>query len=195
MTRGTKQSNAAGVEIVRAGVEDVETVAPLFDAYRQFYKLPSNEEAARRYLHARLQKEEAVIFLALEEEATGGKEARREKRGEILRPQEPGTQDDARIARSAHGARAALGFTLLYPTWSSLSLRPWWNLNDLYVVPEARKRGVARALMERARRLAEETGASGLGLETAKDNFPAQKLYEQLGWKRDEEFFRYEIHV
>jgi ribosomal protein S18 acetylase RimI-like enzyme len=106
---------------------------------------------------------EAVIFLALEE--AGAKEH----------------------------SRMALGFTLLYPTWSSLSQRRWWNLNDLYVVPAARKRGVARALMERARRLAEETGASGLGLETAKDNFPAQKLYEQLGWKREEEFFRYEL--
>ena len=165
------------IEIVRAGVEDVETVAPLFDAYRQFYKLPSNEEAARRYLHARLLKEEAVIFLALEEGPANEPAARRHK-------------SSARNAGSA-----ALGFTLLYPTWSSLSLRRWWNLNDLYVAPEARKRGVARALMERARRLAEATGASGLGLETAKDNYPAQQLYEQLGWKRDEEFFRYELKV
>ncbi len=164
-------------EIVRAGLEDVEIVAPLFDAYRQFYKLPSKEEAARRYLHARLVKDEAVIFLALEESSAG----------------EPAARSFKRSAHNAH--RAALGFTLLYPTWSSLSLRRWWNLNDLYVVPEARKRGVARALMERARQLAEETGASGLGLETAKNNYPAQQLYEQLGWKRDEEFFRYELHV
>jgi len=153
------------IEIVRAGAEDIDAVVPLFDAYLQFYKLPSNEEAARRFLHARLVKGEAVIFLALEE------------------------------SPARKRARAALGFTLLYPTWSSLSMKPWWQLNDLYVVPEARQRGVARALMERARQLAEETGASGLGLETAKDNFAAQKLYEQLGWKREEEFFRYEIHV
>jgi len=163
------------IEIVRAGVEDIDAVVPLFDAYLQFYKLASNEEAARRFLHARLLKGEAVIFLALESSDAGEPPARPYK-----------------IA--AHkNARAALGFTLLYPTWSSLSMKPWWNLNDLYVVPEARKRGVARALMERARRLAEETGASGLGLETAKDNLPAQKLYEQLGWKREEEFFRYEL--
>ncbi len=157
------RGNLRAFEIVRAGVEDIERVVPLFDAYLQFYKLPPNEEAARRFLHARLLKGEAVIFLALEE--------------------------------GASVARKALGFTLLYPTWSSLSMKPWWNLNDLYVVPEARQRGVARALMERARRLAEETGASGLSLETAKDNFAAQKLYEHLGWKREEEFLRYEIHV
>jgi ribosomal protein S18 acetylase RimI-like enzyme len=178
------------LEIVRAGVEDVETVVPLFDAYLQFYKLPSNEEAARRYLHARLLKGEAVIFLAVEERSAGTKEASRANRREILRPENAGTQDDRDFA---HERGKALGFTLLYPTWSSLSMKPWWNLNDLYVVPEARQRGVARALLERARRLAEESGASGLGLETGKDNLPAQKLYEQLGWKREEEFFRYEL--
>ena len=154
------------IEIVSARVEDLDIVVPLFDAYMQFYKLPSNEDAVRRFLHARLLNGEAVIFLAMDE-------------GDATR----------------RGGRAALGFTLLYPTWSSLAQRRWWNLNDLYVVPEARKRGVALALMNRARRMAEETGASGLGLETARDNFPAQKLYEQLGWKREEEFFRYELHV
>jgi ribosomal protein S18 acetylase RimI-like enzyme len=165
------------VEIVRARVEDVDTVVPLFDAYLQFYKLPSNEEAARRFLHARLRKGEAIIFLAIEESVASEPAARP-------------YQSDAH-----KGVGTALGFTLLYPTWSSLSMKPWWQLNDLYVVPAARQRGVARALMERARRLAEETGASGLGLETAKDNFAAQKLYEQLGWKREEQFFRYEFHV
>ena len=154
---------SAKIEIMQAGVADLDVVVPLFDAYLQFYKLPPNEDAARRFLHARLLNEEAVVFLAMEE--AGGRD------------------------------RAALGFTLLYPLWSSLSQRRFWQLNDLFVVPEARKRGVAQALMERARRLAEETCASGLGLETAKDNVPAQKLYEQLGWKREEEFFRYELHI
>ena len=177
MLQGADSSKAVGLEIVRARVEDVEAVVPLFDAYLQFYKLPSNEEAARRFLHARLLKGEAVIFLALEESPAGEPAARPHKSGE------------------GNPARAALGFTLLYPTWSSLSMKPWWNLNDLYVVPAARQRGVARALMLRARRLAEQTGASGLGLETAKDNFAAQKLYEQLGWLREEEFFRYELKV
>lgn len=190
MTHGAKPWNVTGVEIVRAGVDDVGTIVPLFDAYLQFYKLPSNEEAARRFLHARLRKDEAVIFLAVEERSAGAKEASGANRREILRPENAGTQDDRHFA---HERGKALGFTLLYPTWSSLSMKPWWNLNDLYVVPAARQRGVARALMERARRLAEESGASGLGLETAKDNFAAQKLYEQLGWKREEEFFRYEL--
>lgn len=188
MVHGAKLRSGEGLRIMRAGVEDVEIVAPLFDAYRQFYKLPSNEEAARRYLHARLLKEEAVIFLALEEAGTG---AGASASGGSAAEKEPA----GRWRSASNPARKVLGFTLLYPTWSSLSLRPWWNLNDLYVAPEARKRGVARALMQRAQQLAEETGAAGLGLETAKGNYPAQQLYDQLGWKRDEGFFRYELHV
>jgi ribosomal protein S18 acetylase RimI-like enzyme len=64
-------------------------------------------------------------------------------------------------------------------------------LNDLYVLQEARKHGYGRALVERAHRLAEETQANSLMLETAVTNNAAQKLYESLDWKRDNEFFRY----
>ncbi len=45
--------------------------------------------------------------------------------------------------------------------------------------------------MERARELAEATRANCLTLETATDNIPAQRLYESLGWKREQEFYRY----
>lgn len=85
----------------------------------------------------------------------------------------------------------AVGFVQLYPTFASLSMKRSWVLYDLFVKPEARKRGVAKALMEKARQLAVETGAEGLILETAVDNLPAQRLYENLGWKRDVEFYRY----
>jgi len=87
------------------------------------------------------------------------------------------------------------GFVNLYPVFSSVNLTRQWILNDLFVAPEARKLGVGRALMERARNLAEATQANGLALETAIDNQAAQKLYEGLGWKRDEEFYRYFLPV
>jgi len=85
----------------------------------------------------------------------------------------------------------AVGFTLLYPLYSSLSLRPVWVLNDLYVRPEARGRGVASRLLRRARRFARDTDAEYITLETARDN-PAQRLYEAEGWKREEQFLHYE---
>ena len=88
------------------------------------------------------------------------------------------------IARDG-GNREALGFTQLYPMFSSVSARRIWVLNDLFVAPAVRKRGVARALMDCARDFAREAGALRLILETAEDNHAAQALYESLGYIRE----------
>ena len=87
----------------------------------------------------------------------------------------------------------AVGFTQLYPSFSSVSLKRLWILNDLFVHSDARRRGVARALLERARQHALETGAKGLILNTAVTNTPAQTLYESCGWKREDEFLQYNL--
>jgi GNAT superfamily N-acetyltransferase len=91
----------------------------------------------------------------------------------------------------------AVGFVQLYPLFSSTAARPGrlWLLNDLFVSPSARGGGVARALMDRARRLGEDTGAVGLELATARTNATAQRLYESLGWRQDELFVRYELEL
>jgi GNAT superfamily N-acetyltransferase len=142
------------IQIIEATRYHVDLVAPLFDAYRQFYKQPPDLEGARDFIRERILLGESVIFLALE-------------------------------------GPAPVGFTQLYPSFSSESMKRLWVLNDLFVVPEARRLGVAKALMERARQLAVETKAKGLVLETAIGNFNAQRLYESLGWIRDKEFYRY----
>jgi ribosomal protein S18 acetylase RimI-like enzyme len=90
---------------------------------------------------------------------------------------------------------AAVGFTQLYPLFSSLSCRPLWLLNDLFVVPEARRLGVARALADAARDHAVESGACGIELATAHSNVQAQRLYESLGYRVDDEFRHYELRV
>lgn len=93
----------------------------------------------------------------------------------------------------AEAAGAGLGFTQLYPIFSSVRTTPAWVLNDLYAAPAARGTGVAEALMQRARRHAEETGACYLELMTARSNVVAQRLYERLGWQRDDEYYHYEL--
>lgn len=85
-----------------------------------------------------------------------------------------------------------LGFTQLYPTFSSVAMRRLWILNDLFVLPNARRAGVGARLLRRAKEWARETDAEGLTLETARDN-PAQRLYEAEGWQRDTAFFHYEL--
>lgn len=146
--------------ITRAGPEDLDAAAPLFDAYRQFYGQRSDVGSARAFLAERLRRDESVVFLALD-----GKPA------------------------------AAVGFMQLYPSFSSVSLRRLWILNDLFVHPDGRRGGVGRRLLERAREWAVETQAKGLVLATAVSNKSAQSLYESCGWKRDDEFQHYQLLV
>lgn len=90
--------------------------------------------------------------------------------------------------------RLACGFTQLYPSFSSAALKRLWILNDLFVAPDARRLGIGRALLEAARVFAVETQARGLTLKTAVDNYTAQSLYEAAGWKRDEQFYSYNLY-
>jgi ribosomal protein S18 acetylase RimI-like enzyme len=48
---------------------DLDAIAALFDAYRQFYEMPTDLSLARRYLDERFQRRESVIFVA--EDADG----------------------------------------------------------------------------------------------------------------------------
>lgn len=95
------------------------------------------------------------------------------------------------LAFDAPGAREAVGLAQLYPSWSSVAARPIWILNDLFVAPAARGRGVGHALLERCRQLAVETGAQRLALETLAGNTGAQRLYESLGWHCENEGTRF----
>lgn len=87
----------------------------------------------------------------------------------------------------------AVGFTHLFPIFSSTRCARLWLLNDLFVSPAARKHGVARALLRAAESHARATGACGLELATAHTNTPAQRLYESLGWQLDTTFRHYEL--
>jgi ribosomal protein S18 acetylase RimI-like enzyme len=84
----------------------------------------------------------------------------------------------------------AVGFTQLYPMFSSVSLRRIWILNDLYVEADVRGQRVGERLIERAVQLAKESGAKGIQLETAHTNTSGQKLYERLGFQREDLEYR-----
>jgi len=84
----------------------------------------------------------------------------------------------------------AVGFTQLYPVFSSVTMQQMHILNDLYVHPDYRGKGIATLLLNEAKSFALENGSKGLSLETHHDN-PAQALYERLGWVKDEEYLHY----
>ncbi|MGM5471010.1 GNAT family N-acetyltransferase [Flavobacteriaceae bacterium LMO-SS05] len=84
----------------------------------------------------------------------------------------------------------AVGFTQLYHLFSSVSMKPLYLLNDLYVKSNYRGKKIGEALINKAKALCEERQNKGLALQTATDN-PAQKLYERLGFIRDPDLFYY----
>ncbi|MBI3440635.1 MAG: GNAT family N-acetyltransferase, partial [Proteobacteria bacterium] len=88
----------------------------------------------------------------------------------------------------ALAAAEVAGFVQLYPSFSSLLLKPLWIVNDLFVSPQYRGQGIAKELLRTVKTFAQKTKARGLTLQTAIDNIPAQRLYESLGWAREEGF-------
>lgn len=100
--------------------------------------------------------------------------------------------DDSRIFLASVDGHA-VGFMQLYPAFASLSLAPSWILNDLYVDSSVRGQGVGEALMQAARELAVDTAAAEIFLQTARDNAVAQRLYQRLGYQRDDEFLVYTL--
>ena len=97
---------------------------------------------------------------------------------------------DSIIFMALSNAGEAMGFTQLYPSFSSVSTQRTYILNDLYVSEAHRNKGIGEALMERAKQFAISEGAKGITLETEVDN-PAQHLYERLAWKKDDDKFHY----
>lgn len=86
---------------------------------------------------------------------------------------------------------ALLGFTQLYPSFSSVSMQRSWILNDLFVVEHARQQGIGYGLLSAARAFALADKAKGLILATEINNTSAQALYESFGFKKDTTFFHY----
>lgn len=87
------------------------------------------------------------------------------------------------------------GFTQLYPCFSSVRMQPTIILNDLFVVPDARGRGVGHALLAAACDHARTVGAARMTLSTAVDNSAAHALYIRAGWQRDAQFHTFAIAV
>ena len=78
------------------------------------------------------------------------------------------------------------GFVQLYPLFSSTRMKRFWLLNDLYVAPEQRGKGISVALIDAAKELCSISGSCGMMLETAKSNLIGNNLYPKTGFELDE---------
>jgi ribosomal protein S18 acetylase RimI-like enzyme len=91
-----------------------------------------------------------------------------------------------------------VGFTQLYPDYSSVRAIKNWILNDLYVDTGFRKQGIGETLIKSAMEFAKKEGAKYVELSTAVDNCNAQSLYTAIGFKKqepDKNFISYRISL
>jgi GNAT superfamily N-acetyltransferase len=95
----------------------------------------------------------------------------------------------------AYEGEQAVGFTQLYPLFSSTRMKRLWLLNDLFVAPEHRGKGYSKALLEHAKAFGAETGACEIMLETAKSNTIGNSLYPATGFQlnTDYNWYHYEL--
>ncbi|GLZ84226.1 GNAT family N-acetyltransferase [Pseudomonas sp. BN414] len=88
-----------------------------------------------------------------------------------------------------------MGFCQLYPSFSSLSLKRVWILNDIYVAEDARRQLVADRLLQTAKKMARETNAVRMRVSSSVDNEVAHKVYESIGFREDTEFKNYILPI
>jgi GNAT superfamily N-acetyltransferase len=88
-----------------------------------------------------------------------------------------------------------VGFTQLYPSFSSVSMKRIWILNDLFVEESYRKKGIAKLLISTAENFAKETRAVRIILSTQVSNITAQSLYESLGYIKNKDFYYYALQL
>ncbi|WP_422421272.1 GNAT family N-acetyltransferase [Pseudomonas sp. GZD-222] len=149
------------MRIIKATLEHLDLLAPLFVKYREFYGQLPYPDSSRSFLEKRLERSESIIYLALADD------------------------DDKKL----------MGFCQLYPSFSSLSLKRVWILNDIYVAEDSRRMLVADHLMREAKKMAKETNAVRLRVSTSSNNEVAMKTYESIGFHEDTEFKSYILPI
>jgi GNAT superfamily N-acetyltransferase len=83
----------------------------------------------------------------------------------------------------AEQAGAIVGFVSSVQIPASLRLGHWWQIRDLFVLPDHRRQGIAMALLDAVRTAAETAGALRLGLQTEEQNVAALALYRRAGYE------------
>jgi GNAT superfamily N-acetyltransferase len=102
--------------------------------------------------------------------------------------------EDGRLLAARDEGGEILGYACLYCHFSSLAATETVLMNDLFVAPEARGRGVGRALIEASAAVARERGAAWLEWATAPDNHTAQRLYDSMTDEKST-WLEYELDV
>lgn len=87
----------------------------------------------------------------------------------------------------------AIGFALFYHNFSTFLARPGMYLEDLFLLPDHRGRGVGRALLAHLARIAVERGCGRLEWAVLNWNQEAVRFYERLGARPNSEWTVYRL--
>ena len=104
------------------------------------------------------------------------------------------TNKDSKIFVCENHEIQLVGFVQLYPLFLSTRMKKLWLLNDLFVNANYRGKGISKQLIERAKKLVQETAACGMFLETEKSNLIGNNLYPKTGFMFNESSNFYEWH-
>lgn len=97
------------------------------------------------------------------------------------------------LLAEVEGASGPVGYALLLQTYSTFLAQPSLYLEDLFVLPEYRKRGIGRALLQRCVRMAYERGCGRMEWSCLDWNTNAQAMYEAMGARRLREWYLYRL--
>ena len=95
--------------------------------------------------------------------------------------------NDQSVIFMVYNDSRAVGFTQLYPVFSSVNMAAVWLLNDLFVDPVYRGKKIGKQLLEAAQNHCTASGAKGVSLETEQTNVVGNKLYPIMGFEKDTE--------
>jgi len=91
------------------------------------------------------------------------------------------------------GAPSPVGYALLLQTYSTFLARPSLYMEDVFVLPEYRKRGIGKALLRHCVQTAYDRGCGRMEWSCLDWNKSAQALYETMGARRMKEWFPYRM--
>lgn len=103
--------------------------------------------------------------------------------------------NESEIFVAENDSKELTGFVQLYPLFSSTRMKRLWLLNDLFVRPEERGKGISVALIEKAKELCRNSYSCGMMLETAKSNIVGNNLYPRTGFELDVEHNYYSWNI
>ncbi len=81
--------------------------------------------------------------------------------------------------------KTVIGFSVCFIGFSTFRAKELLNIHDLFVLPEHRQKGAARALLNAVEQFAKERCCCKISLEVREDNFAAQKLYRSINFNNE----------